>query len=193
MSITINRRANVDGDKLYEYDLKGLSTDTKPTQIGGQDIEDNSLFLELDTGDFYYFANGSWTKIGEAPTPPTPTGLLIEDTISKIFEGEDFLVTSTKTVTDYYNALVPVMTNVEGDTHYTPEGFSATLKIKDVEYTIDSISGTLSGSGNLAYEISIHTTMNITFTYGGADANGKLEGAFDWHDWSEGDKIEIFI
>lgn len=37
----------------------GLSTDTKPT-----DAEENSLFLELDTGDFYYFDGTDWLKIG---------------------------------------------------------------------------------------------------------------------------------
>lgn len=43
---------------LYEY--KGLSTDTKPT-FG---IPVNALFLELDTGDFYYFDGTSWSKVG---------------------------------------------------------------------------------------------------------------------------------
>ena len=39
--------------------LVGLSTDDKPT-----DAEINTLFLELDTGDFYYFDGTSWEKIG---------------------------------------------------------------------------------------------------------------------------------
>lgn len=43
-------------------DLLGLSTDTKP-----DDALVNSLFLELDTGDFYYFNGEDWTKVGEAP------------------------------------------------------------------------------------------------------------------------------
>lgn len=42
-------------------DLLGLSTDTKP-----DDAFENSLFLELDTGDFYYFTDGEWAKVGEA-------------------------------------------------------------------------------------------------------------------------------
>lgn len=37
----------------------GLSTDTKPSNA---DI--NSLFLELDTGDFYYYDGDSWEKVG---------------------------------------------------------------------------------------------------------------------------------
>lgn len=42
-----------------EYEYKGLSTDDKPT-----DCATNSLFLELDTGDFYYFNGSTWSKIG---------------------------------------------------------------------------------------------------------------------------------
>jgi hypothetical protein len=42
-----------------EYEFKGLSTDTKPT-----DCSINSIFLELDTGDFYYFNGEEWAKIG---------------------------------------------------------------------------------------------------------------------------------
>lgn len=41
-------------------DLLGLSTDTKPTT----DIGINTLFLELDTGDFYYFNGTTWAKVG---------------------------------------------------------------------------------------------------------------------------------
>lgn len=41
-------------------DYKGLSTDNKPTE----DVGVNALFLELDTGDFYYFDGTTWYKIG---------------------------------------------------------------------------------------------------------------------------------
>lgn len=46
-------------------DLLGLSTDTKPG-----DALPNTLFLELDTGDFYYFDadEEDWFKIGTAPS-----------------------------------------------------------------------------------------------------------------------------
>lgn len=40
-------------------DYLGLSTDTKPTNA-----EANALFLELDTGDFYYFDGTAWAKVG---------------------------------------------------------------------------------------------------------------------------------
>ena len=42
-----------------EHEFKGLSTDTKPTNCAV-----NSLFLELDTGDFYYFNGTTWAKVG---------------------------------------------------------------------------------------------------------------------------------
>lgn len=41
-------------------DLIGLSTDVKPTE----DVATNTLFLELDTGDFYYFNGTTWAKVG---------------------------------------------------------------------------------------------------------------------------------
>lgn len=44
---------------IHNYDYKGLSTDTKPT-----DATVNALFFELDTGDFYYFTGTAWAKIG---------------------------------------------------------------------------------------------------------------------------------
>ena len=42
-----------------EHEYKGLSTDSKPTDCGT-----NSVFLELDTGNFYYFNGETWAKIG---------------------------------------------------------------------------------------------------------------------------------
>lgn len=52
--ITVN-----DNKQAMEHDYKGLSTDTKPTECAV-----NSLFLELDTGDFYYFTGSTWEKVG---------------------------------------------------------------------------------------------------------------------------------
>ena len=48
-----------DNKQAFEYDFKGLSTDAKPTACAV-----NSLFFELDTGDFYYFDGSAWQKIG---------------------------------------------------------------------------------------------------------------------------------
>ena len=42
-----------------EHEYKGLSTDDKPTSCAV-----NSIFFELDTGNFYYFDGEEWQKIG---------------------------------------------------------------------------------------------------------------------------------
>lgn len=39
--------------------LKGESTDEKPTNV-----EVNTLFAELDTGDVYYYDGTQWAKVG---------------------------------------------------------------------------------------------------------------------------------
>ena len=54
--ITRNRY-NLEGDMAYQ----GLSIDEKPTE----NVAPNSLFLELDTGDFYYYDETQWVKVGE--------------------------------------------------------------------------------------------------------------------------------
>lgn len=43
-----------------DLDLKGLSTDIKPTE----GVAANSLFLELDTGNFYFWSGTDWQKVG---------------------------------------------------------------------------------------------------------------------------------
>lgn len=35
-------------------ELRGLSTDTKPTEIGENKIDNGSIFVEIDTGKVYY-------------------------------------------------------------------------------------------------------------------------------------------
>lgn len=52
---------NINDMSKYEVEIKGLSTDTKPTDVGV-----NSLFLELDTCEAYYFDGNTWQKIGES-------------------------------------------------------------------------------------------------------------------------------
>ncbi|MBO7387126.1 MAG: hypothetical protein J6U15_04910, partial [Lachnospiraceae bacterium] len=45
-------------ETINEY--AGTSLDTKPTDGVGV----NDLFLELDTGDVYYFDGSDWQKVG---------------------------------------------------------------------------------------------------------------------------------
>ena len=40
-------------------ELCGVNDDTKPT-----DVEVNTIFHELDTGDDYYFTGETWAKVG---------------------------------------------------------------------------------------------------------------------------------
>lgn len=44
-------------------DYCALSSDDQPTE----GIAENSLLLLLDTGEFYYFTDGEWVKVGTAP------------------------------------------------------------------------------------------------------------------------------
>ena len=58
--VTINNGVSVvNGETRPEREYKGLSTDQKPTDCGI-----NSVFLELDTGNFYYFTGATWSKVG---------------------------------------------------------------------------------------------------------------------------------
>ena len=58
MAITNLGFPNGENGDLMQF--AGLSTDTKPAE----GIAENSLFLELDTGDIYYFDGSDWSKVG---------------------------------------------------------------------------------------------------------------------------------
>lgn len=58
--VTLKAKYNISGTEKYQYDIMGLSTDTKPTDKIGV----NSLFLELDTGNIYYYTGSVWAKVG---------------------------------------------------------------------------------------------------------------------------------
>jgi hypothetical protein len=50
--------------ELVSAELRGLSTDTKPTQIGDKTIANGSVFIEIDTGKifFYDLENEQWNE-----------------------------------------------------------------------------------------------------------------------------------
>lgn len=56
---TIKRQTANTSDNSADYNFKGLSTDTKPTN----NVAINSFFLELDTGKFYYFNGVDWELV----------------------------------------------------------------------------------------------------------------------------------
>lgn len=62
--ITVNNAIKFSNRKQpNDMELKGLSTDVKPTEIDGNRVAVNSIFLELDTKDFYYFTGETWEKV----------------------------------------------------------------------------------------------------------------------------------
>ncbi len=63
-----NTRTIVDSEGGAEYstvELRGLSTDTKPTEIGGKKIDNGSTFIEVDTGKVYMYdlENKQWNEV----------------------------------------------------------------------------------------------------------------------------------
>ena len=52
-------------DNKVNVELRGLSTDTKPTTINGYVIENGSSFIEIDTGKIYLYNETSeeWSEI----------------------------------------------------------------------------------------------------------------------------------
>lgn len=46
-------------------ELRGLSTDTKPTELNSKAIENGSQFIEIDTGKIYVYdlENEQWREI----------------------------------------------------------------------------------------------------------------------------------
>ena len=54
MITVVNKKKPIHGGKTWLYEMSGESTDNKPSVLDGNTVGVNSLFLELDTGDFYY-------------------------------------------------------------------------------------------------------------------------------------------
>lgn len=59
-----NPKTKVDGDYV-SVELRGLSTDTKPTEIAGKQIDNGSVYIELDTGTVYLYdlENQIWNEV----------------------------------------------------------------------------------------------------------------------------------
>ena len=53
------------GEVFYLCELRGLSTDEKPTTIENGTIENGSAFIEIDTGDVYLYNLDSkeWNEV----------------------------------------------------------------------------------------------------------------------------------
>ena len=48
-----------------ELEVRGLSTDEKPTKIDGKDTPNGTIFLEIDTGKIYMYdlENEQWKEM----------------------------------------------------------------------------------------------------------------------------------
>ena len=66
--ITIYKTDNIknteEGQVMYG-ELRGLSTDTKPTEIGNKTIGNGSVFIEIDTQAVFIYNETSQEWIGE--------------------------------------------------------------------------------------------------------------------------------
>lgn len=51
--------------EIISAELRGLSTDTKPTEINGKEIANGSVFIEIDTQKIFFFDGTSKEWKGE--------------------------------------------------------------------------------------------------------------------------------
>ena len=58
-----NVRKTTEGQTTY-CELRGLSTDTKPTEINGYKIGNGSVFIEIDTQEVYIFNETTQEWVG---------------------------------------------------------------------------------------------------------------------------------
>lgn len=66
VSIYKTDKIKYEGDtKLVSGELRGLSTDEKPTQIGDVQIDNGSVFVEIDTQKLSFFDGDSmsWKEV----------------------------------------------------------------------------------------------------------------------------------
>ena len=56
---------NTEDGQVIGVELRGLSTDTKPTKIGDKTIENGSVFVEIDTQNisFYDGESQEWKEV----------------------------------------------------------------------------------------------------------------------------------
>ena len=67
------RKNTLSEKPLLQVELRGLSTDTKPKSLTDGDIDNGSVFIEIDTQDIYFYDKKSkeWV-IPETPSEETP-------------------------------------------------------------------------------------------------------------------------
>ena len=61
----IENRTNKEEKDYVMAELRGLSSDEKPADIGGKYIDNGSIFIEIDTGKifFYDLSTETWKEV----------------------------------------------------------------------------------------------------------------------------------
>ena len=66
VTISSTEKIEIQPDEyLILVEMRGLSTDNKPTEYKGKKIENGSTFIEIDTGNIYFYdlENEQWKKV----------------------------------------------------------------------------------------------------------------------------------
>ena len=66
VSIYNTQKTKIKLDGIYiSTEIRGLSTDEKPTTIENKKIDNGSIFIEIDTGKIYMYdlENHEWSEI----------------------------------------------------------------------------------------------------------------------------------
>lgn len=66
ISIYKNNDVNsTENGEVKSIEFRGLSTDTKPSEINGKKINNGSIFIEIDSGKifFYDLENEQWKEV----------------------------------------------------------------------------------------------------------------------------------
>ena len=64
--ITFYKKSNlIAKEDQNEIEIRGLSTDDKPTEVDGKDTPNGTIFLEIDTGKLYIYdlENELWKEV----------------------------------------------------------------------------------------------------------------------------------
>ncbi len=53
--IRTNKNVSENEGEFVIVEMRGLSTDIKPTEFDGRNIDNGSIFVEIDTGSIYFY------------------------------------------------------------------------------------------------------------------------------------------
>ena len=156
-----------------------MSTDEKPTNCAV-----NSLFLELDTGDFYYF-NGIWKKVGEnvqlGATDDTRTIQITENGTVDVYDYDyadvnvpGVIPTGILPITENGNVNVTNYATAEVGVDYVTVNFDLPANLERTTPTELSLA-----RQNLAA-----TTVGNYALFGGGSSGGDYHSVVDAYDAS---------